>query len=334
MKLFTLCCGLLQLCFATIFAEVVFPEKYDWMDVAIEENFAHYANGISKESIDRSEQGAKRICRIKIIDNRVHLVSGRETAGYTMCQKLAAKYTLPDIDFLYHTHDVVKRFFPGRAPVLCSSKKKSVWQAIPFCEWYQRQGWHRYVKSINKAGINPWDDRPGTLSWRGSPNNSQRMLLVLLGLEHPNLINAKFAAKSKKVKARIDPMHLSERISYTSLMQNKFQIDIDGIGTTYWGLMWKLYSNSLVFQPDSKLTRWCYPALKPGVHFVRTTANHSDLIEKIEYYLEHDDEAQEIAENGRYIAEELFANDNAIEAFCYKTLIKYSSLQTFQPSLD
>ena len=37
----------------------------------------------------------------------------------------------------------------------------------------------------------------------------------------------------------------------------------------------------------------------PGIHFVEMKNNSSDLIEKIKYYLEHDDERKEIAHNGR-----------------------------------
>lgn len=37
----------------------------------------------------------------------------------------------------------------------------------------------------------------------------------------------------------------------------------------------------------------------PGVHFVEIQNDSSDLIEKLQYYLEHDDERKEIAHNGR-----------------------------------
>lgn len=37
----------------------------------------------------------------------------------------------------------------------------------------------------------------------------------------------------------------------------------------------------------------------PGIHFVEYKNDNSDLIEKLHYYLEHDDEREEIAHNGR-----------------------------------
>jgi len=39
--------------------------------------------------------------------------------------------------------------------------------------------------------------------------------------------------------------------------------------------------------------------LEPGVHYVKIQNNSSDLIEKIQYYLEHEDERKRIAQNGR-----------------------------------
>jgi len=38
---------------------------------------------------------------------------------------------------------------------------------------------------------------------------------------------------------------------------------------------------------------------EPGVHFVEMKNDSSDMIEKMQYYLEHDDERKEIAHNGR-----------------------------------
>ncbi len=39
--------------------------------------------------------------------------------------------------------------------------------------------------------------------------------------------------------------------------------------------------------------------LEPGVHYVKIQNNDSDLTEKIQYYLEHEDERKKIAQNGR-----------------------------------
>jgi len=38
---------------------------------------------------------------------------------------------------------------------------------------------------------------------------------------------------------------------------------------------------------------------EPGVHFVQIGNQNEDIIEKIQYYLEHDDERKEIAHNGK-----------------------------------
>ena len=37
----------------------------------------------------------------------------------------------------------------------------------------------------------------------------------------------------------------------------------------------------------------------PGVHFAEVTNDHADLVDKMKYYLDHDEERKKIAYNGR-----------------------------------
>ena len=61
----------------------------------------------------------------------------------------------------------------------------------------------------------------------------------------------------------------------------------------------------------------------PGVHFVEVENDNSDLIEKLQYYLEHDDERKEIAHNGRLWWERncsVIARANQIYSDCLKIM--------------
>lgn len=317
-----------------IASEVVFPEKYDWMDKAIEQSFHRFTEGISLSSISATKKRAGRLSHIKVIDNQVYLVSGARNQAFTMCQKLAEKYTLPDLDFLYFAYDGLVRRIKGDAPILTSAKKTRVVQGIPFIAFYDRNEWiEEYVKIMDEEGLGLWEERIPQLSWRGAPNNKQRIAFVTkLGVQYPELIDAKFVIRRKSHMGVFRDAPQSGRVSVRDLMKYKYQIDIDGNHATFWGFMWKLYSDALVFKPDSDTVRWFYPALVPYEHYIPVKADFSDLMEKFTYYREHDEEARRIAKNGRKFAQEVLS-DESVEVFCYKTLLKYASLQDFDPTL-
>ncbi|TOQ08578.1 glycosyl transferase family 90, partial [Vibrio parahaemolyticus] len=60
-------------------------------------------------------------------------------------------------------------------------------------------------------------------------------------------------------------------------------------------LKWIMSSNSLCFTPKLRYETWFMEGkLKAGVHFVQVKDDFSDLDEKMDYYLEHPDKAEEI----------------------------------------
>jgi hypothetical protein len=90
-----------------------------------------------------------------------------------------------------------------------------------------------------------------------------------------------------------------------NMLQYKYQIDIDGMANSWDGFFWKLYSNSLVFKVTSHWEQWFYKDLKPWVHYIPVTYDLSDLLEKLEWAIQNDDECKRIAENGRRFAMDL-----------------------------
>ena len=93
-------------------------------------------------------------------------------------------------------------------------------------------------------------------------------------------------------------MSLDEQWSY------KFISCIEG-NDVATNLKWVMSSNSLAVMPRPRYETWFREAeLQPGVHFVELKADYSDLIEKMEYYISHPDEAQFIIENAhKYVAQ-------------------------------
>lgn len=63
-------------------------------------------------------------------------------------------------------------------------------------------------------------------------------------------------------------------------------------------LKWAMHSNSVVISPALHYETWFMEGtLRGGEHFIEVKPDFSDLEEKIDYYLTHENEAQEIQRN-------------------------------------
>ena len=84
-------------------------------------------------------------------------------------------------------------------------------------------------------------------------------------------------------------------------------MDIDGNSNAWSALFQKLLSGSVVLKVDSSsnFRQWYYDELIPWKNFVPIKSDMSDLIEKVHWLLDHDDEARQIGENGAKLAYQL-----------------------------
>lgn len=75
-----------------------------------------------------------------------------------------------------------------------------------------------------------------------------------------------------------------------------------------------LAGGSLIFKPESKYFEHFYKDLKPFVHYIPVATDLDDLVEKIQWAQENDEEAKKIATNGQN-----FANDQISpqKIYCY-----------------
>jgi hypothetical protein len=73
-------------------------------------------------------------------------------------------------------------------------------------------------------------------------------------------------------------------------------------------------AESLVFKQDSKYYEHFYADLKPFVHYVPINANISDLIEKLKWAAENEDEAKKIVYNANQYAREFLQPHHL---YCY-----------------
>jgi len=164
-----------------------------------------------------------------------------------------------------------------------------------------RSGGYEELKAAIDAQDCEWQHKHTRFFWRGSMHGfpyksydpagirSQRELLVEWSSQHADICDASPSHTSSK----------QEQLLY------KFIIDIDGEVNAWSGLFWKLYSNSVVFKVESHYEQWYYHKLKAWIHYIPVRGNLSDLKEKYDWALQHDDECRQIAMAGRNFAASL-----------------------------
>lgn len=340
------------LLFSSIYAAQPNPcaHKYKWMDKLVEKNFRPFCNGFSQQSIEQTKDSHPWLVRIKVIDNKVYPVQGEKGAAFAMLEYLVQNYGLPDLDILYCQQDGLYDYILGGAPIFCSSKKKNVRQGIYFVDWYthmSKPDWDQICNAVDEALKNfPWNKKKEMLIWRGAttdgwytPDNwkeQRRGKLCYFSLLYPDLIDARFVGVCPVTCS--DPEALAKAIPLANFMTHedqvsyKYQIVLDGMFTTYPGDRWRLLSNSVVFMHESAFGHWFYDALRPWVHYVPLKSDLSDLLEKLNYIQAHPKIAAYLACNAREFALN-FLMSEPIAIYCYKALLKYATLQRFQPCL-
>lgn len=73
--------------------------------------------------------------------------------------------------------------------------------------------------------------------------------------------------------------------------QYKYQINIDGTVAAY-RLPYLLAGDSVVLKQDSIYYEHFYSQLQPWVHYIPVKADLTDLLEKIQWAKDHDEEVQ------------------------------------------
>ncbi|HFQ5566668.1 TPA: glycosyl transferase family 90 [Vibrio vulnificus] len=93
-------------------------------------------------------------------------------------------------------------------------------------------------------------------------------------------------------------------MSIEKQLQYKFLLCIEG-NDVATNLKWAMSSNSLVIMSKPKYETWFMEGcLQAGVHYVEVKEDYSDLIEKMDYYLEHEQEALAIIANAHQWVEQ------------------------------
>ncbi|MEE6470747.1 hypothetical protein FKM82_009056 [Ascaphus truei] len=176
-----------------------------------------------------------------------------------------------------------------------------------------------------------WEEKNTTAFWRGRDSCKERLQLVKLSRKQPDMLDAAFTNFFffKHEESLYGP--IVKPISFFDFFKYKYQINIDGTVAAY-RLPYLLAGTSVVLKQDSIYYEHFYNELQPWKHYVPFKSNLSDLLEKIKWVRDHDEEAKKIAKAGHQ-----FARNNLMgeQIFCYyfKLFQAYASLQVSKPKI-
>ena len=159
------------------------------------------------------------------------------------------------------------------------------------------------IKNIKNYDI-PFNEKNNKIIWRGDttgyPDKSfnKRYILVVKYFNHKNKnIDVGFSNVLENNDIISSRKYLKNKLKKCEQLQSKFIISIEGNDVAS-GLKWQLYSNSVVFMAKPKICSWLMEdMLVPGVHYILLKDDYSDLEEKYNWALNHEEECINISKN-------------------------------------
>ncbi|XP_013168422.1 PREDICTED: KDEL motif-containing protein 1-like [Papilio xuthus] len=162
-----------------------------------------------------------------------------------------------------------------------------------------------------------WEDRKPMVFWRGRDSRAERLKLIDIARENPELFNVSltnfFFYREKEAQYGPKQPH----VSFFKFFDYKYQINIDGTVAAY-RFPYLLSGGGMVLKQESPYYEHFYSQLREWEHYVPVARDLSDLVEKIHWALKNDDKAHNIAKNGRLFAEENLLPHHII---CYHALL-------------
>lgn len=262
---------------------------------------------------------------------------------------LAKHLDLPDAVLLITTHDNnISQEFP--IPLLCFAKKRQE-KGVLIPDHHALNGFRIREKKIDRkleekldeASLEyPWSEKEALVFWRGATtgglydltnwNTFPRSQLVLFSVQHPSLADAKFNTvdspqTDKSVRSLLTKTQMvGSFVSIPKSLKYKYLVDVDGNTCTYPRCYWILRSNSVLFKHASANIQWFYDLLKPWENYIPIAEDFSDFEQHISWARNHDQEAKQIALNGRKCARENLDLESNF-AYLYLLIEQISLLQ-------
>eukprot|EP00906_Rhabdomonas_costata_P014113 RCo020265 len=184
-----------------------------------------------------------------------------------------------------------------------------------------------------------WPEKRRQAVWRGAPTSVPRLRACEFSLDVPMVLDAKLAGSADTAThctwvywgnhSKCLQM-LGHPLAPEVLLQHKYVLDIDGWGTTF-RMKNLLLSNSLLVKVEDDLWQFFTGELLPGLHYlpVRRDFLEEDLLTKLYWAWEHDQDAEHIANTATQYVYQHLTEDHAMW-YQWAALQIYAWRQSFQ----
>ncbi|KAF7709241.1 protein O-glucosyltransferase 2 [Silurus meridionalis] len=285
------------------------------------------------------------LCHYTIKNNQVYIKTYGEHVGFRIFMdafllSLTRKVRLPDVEFFVNL---------GDWPL---EKRRTTDKLHPIFSWCGSNDTRDIVmptydltesvlETMGRVSLDmmsvqantgpPWAEKNMTAFWRGRDSRRERLELVKLARANPELLDAAFTNFFffEHVESLYGP--LVKHVSFFDFFKYKYQINVDGTVAAY-RMPYLLAGDSVVLKQDSTYYEHFYSQLQPWVHYIPIKADLSDVLEKIQWAKEHDEEARKIAQAGQQFARTHLMADS-IFCYYYKLFQEYEKLQVTEPKI-
>ncbi|KAF2355186.1 Lipopolysaccharide-modifying protein [Trinorchestia longiramus] len=242
-----------------------------------------------------------------------------------MLLSLARKMILPDTEFIINLGDwpLVEKKTPPLLPIFswCGSDDTAdiVLPTYDITETTLEMMGRVTLDMLSVQSNNavPWSQKKPVAFWRGRDSRQERLDLVTLARQHPDVFNVSltnfFFFRDQEEKYGPKQKH----VSFFEFFNYKYQLNIDGSVAAY-RLGYLLGGSGAVLKQDSPYYEHFYKLLKPYVHYLPFKRDLSDLVEKVKWARDHDEQMLAMSKAGRQ-----FVNENLMpkDIFCYHALL-------------
>ena len=145
-----------------------------------------------------------------------------------------------------------------------------------------------------------FEEKKDMLIGRGVIEQPHRMRFMEMYFDHP------ICDLGQVNKINGNAKWLKPKISISDHLEYKFILSLEG-NDVATNLKWVMSSHSIAVMPKPKYETWFMEGrLIPDLHYILIKDDYSDLVERLEYYISHPEEAQAIINNANEYVKQFF----------------------------